>query len=82
MNAEGDLKVVNNIMETKSFHIMLTTKIALFKGKKIRKTLFQNEWWYSVIDVIEALTDNGQPNKYWTAMKAREDGSQLSTICR
>lgn len=62
-----------------------TTKIALFKGKKIRKTLFQNEWWFSVVDVIEALTDSFQPSKYWVAMKARvsgEDGFQLSTICR
>lgn len=64
---------------------METTKIALFKGKKIRKTLFQKEWWFSVIDVIEALTDSSRPNKYWTAMKARvnnDDGFQLSTICR
>lgn len=64
---------------------METTKIALFKGKKIRKTLFQNEWWFSVIDVIEALTDSSQPSKYWTAMKARvqdEEGFQPSTICR
>ena len=64
---------------------METTKISLFKGKKIRKTLFQNEWWFSVVDVIEALTDSAQPSKYWTAMKARvsnEDGFQLSTICR
>ncbi|MBI4778536.1 Bro-N domain-containing protein [Candidatus Desantisbacteria bacterium] len=64
---------------------METTKIALFKKKKIRKILFNNEWWFSVIDVIEALTDSTQPSKYWTAMKARvgsEDGFQLSTICR
>lgn len=61
---------------------MTTTKIALFKGKKIRKTLFQNEWWFSVVDVVEALTDSSQSSKYWTAMKAREDGNQLSTICR
>ncbi|MEK7085399.1 MAG: Bro-N domain-containing protein, partial [Patescibacteria group bacterium] len=61
------------------------TRIALFHGKKIRKTLFQNEWWFSVIDVIEALTDSTQPSKYWTAMKARvqsEGDFQLSTICR
>ncbi len=62
-----------------------TTHIAIFKGKEIRKTLFQNEWWFSVIDVVEALTDSIQPSKYWTAMKARvgEEGEfQLSTICR
>jgi hypothetical protein len=28
-----------------------TTKIALFRGKKIRKTIYQNEWWFSVVDV-------------------------------
>jgi hypothetical protein len=64
---------------------METTKIALFKGKKIRKTLHQNEWWFSVVDVIEALTDSDRPSAYWTAMKARvqnEGEFQLSTICR
>ncbi|MBI4826110.1 MAG: Bro-N domain-containing protein [Nitrospirae bacterium] len=64
---------------------METTKIALFKGKKIRKTLYKNEWWFSVIDVVEALTDSAKPSVYWSAMKARvknEDGIQLSTICK
>ncbi|MEI8143737.1 MAG: Bro-N domain-containing protein [Candidatus Berkelbacteria bacterium] len=49
-----------------------TTKIALFKGIKIRKTLFQNEWWFSVIDVVEALTDSPQPKTYWAKMKDRD----------
>jgi len=53
--------------------------------KKIRKTLFLNEWWFSVIDVIEALTNSDRPSVYWTAMKARiknEEDFQPSTICR
>jgi hypothetical protein len=64
---------------------METTKITLFKGKKIRKTLFQNEWYFSVVDVIEALTDSDRPSAYWTAMKVRvknEGEFELSTICR
>lgn len=64
---------------------METTKIALFKGKKIRKIIYQNEWWFSVVDVIEALTDSDRPSVYWTAMKVRvknEGSFQLSTICR
>ncbi len=64
---------------------METTKIALFKGKKIRKTLFQNEWWFSVTDVIFALTDSADPRDYWYKMKIRvkeEDGFEPSTICR
>ena len=61
------------------------TKIALFQGKKIRKTLFQNEWWFSVIDVVEALTDSTKPRDYWYSMKVRiknEDEIELSTSCR
>jgi len=63
---------------------MDTNKIALFHGKKIRKTLFNNEWWFSVVDVIEALTDSVNPRDYWFKMKIRiknEDGVELSTNC-
>ena len=64
---------------------METTKIALFKGRKIRKMLFKNEWWFSVVDIVEVLTNSNNPRVYWNAMKARvksDDGFQLSTICR
>jgi hypothetical protein len=62
-----------------------TVQIALFKGKKIRKTIYNNEWWFSVVDVVEALTDSVKPRDYWYAMKIRvknEDEIELSTICR
>ncbi|MBI3793662.1 MAG: Bro-N domain-containing protein [Nitrospinae bacterium] len=62
-----------------------STKISLFKGKQIRKTLYRGEWWFSVVDVVEALTDSNKPSVYWSAMKARvkdESGLQLSTICK
>ncbi len=62
-----------------------STKIALFKGKQIRKIFHEKEWWFSVIDVIEALTDSSNPKVYWTVMKGRvsnEDGFQLFTICK
>jgi len=43
---------------------MSTTKISLFKGRKIRKILCENEWWFSVIDVVAALADSMQSSKY------------------
>jgi len=64
---------------------MEITHIALFKGMQIRKMLHNNEWWFSVVDVVEVLTDSARPSVYWSAMKARvsnEDGLQLSTICK
>ena len=63
----------------------ISTKIALFKGKKIRRTLHHGEWWFSVVDVIWALTDSTNPNDYWYKMKIRvktEDGFEPSTVCR
>lgn len=63
----------------------IETKIAIFKGKKIRKIIHNNEWWFSVVDIIEVLTDSTNPRDYWYRMKVRvkdEDGIELSTICR
>jgi prophage antirepressor-like protein len=57
----------------------------LFMGQKIRRIIHNNEWWFSVVDVIRVLTDSNRPDGYWVAMKARvivDDGIQLSTICR
>ncbi len=61
------------------------TQIAIFKGKKIRKTLYNNEWWFSVVDVVGVLTESENPRDYWYKMKIREKeeaGIELSTICR
>jgi len=61
------------------------TRIAIFQKKEIRKIIYKNEWWFSVVDVVEALTDSNKPRVYWSAMKTRvkmDDGVQLSTICR
>jgi DNA-damage-inducible protein D len=59
--------------------------LAIFKGKKIRRIIYLNEWCFSIVDVIEVLTDSSNSKVYWSAMKARvknEDGFQLSTICK
>ena len=63
----------------------ITTKIAIFRKKEIRKIIFNNEWWFSVVDVVSALTDSVDARDYWYKMKTRvknDDGVELSTICR
>jgi len=49
----------------------MITKIAVFKGKKVRKTIYKNEWWFSVIDIIEVLTSTERPRKYWNDLKKK-----------
>lgn len=54
------------------------------RERRFGKRCMKGEWWFSVIDVVEALTDSSKPNVYWSAMKARvkDEGFQLSTICK
>ena len=34
-------------------NIMKNTKIAVFEKKEIRKVFYNNEWWFSIVDVVE-----------------------------
>ncbi len=62
---------------------METTKIAVFKGKGIRKTIHKNEWWFSVVDVCAALTESPDAGAYWRKLKQRlkEQGCEVVTFC-
>lgn len=61
--------------------------IKIFEQKQVRTHWDEKEqkWYFSVIDVVEVLTDSSNPRDYWFKMKIRvktEDGLELSTICR
>jgi DNA-damage-inducible protein D len=61
--------------------------IKLFEEKQVRTywDADKEQWYFSVIDVIEILTNSINPRDYWFKMKQRvktEDGLELSTICR
>jgi len=63
------------------------SNIKLFENRQIRTQWDEalEKWYFSVIDVIEVLTDSLNPRDYWFKMKIRvklEDGLELSTICR
>ncbi len=47
------------------------TKIAIFKGKEIRKTIHKNEWWFSITDVVGVLTNSNAPRRYWSDLKIK-----------
>ena len=54
--------------------------IAIFEEKQIRQIEFEGHIWFSVVDIIEVLTDSISPRDYWTTMKRREP--QMPTLCR
>ncbi len=46
-------------------------KLVIFQSKKIRRIWNEEEWYYSVVDIIGALTDSSNPRDYWYRMKKR-----------
>ena len=61
----------------------METSMAVSRGKEIRKTIHNNEWWFSVADVVEVLTDSTDPRQYIKKMRQRDPvlDSNWGTIC-
>ena len=57
--------------------------IRLFEERKVRAIWDdeQEEWYFSIVDVISILTDSPNPRKYWSVLKTRleREGSELTT---
>lgn len=51
----------------------LKSHIAVFKGKEIRKTIHNDEWWFAVGDVVEVLTDTVNSTDYIKKMRSRDE---------
>ncbi len=62
-----------------------TNQIQLFENRKIRSVwdAEQEEWYFSVVDIIAALTDSSNPQTYWRVMKKRlkDEGNESVTNC-
>jgi len=63
------------------------SNIKLFEDKQVRTHWNEKEqqWYFSIIDVVEVLSNSSNPRDYWFKMKTRvktEEGLELSTICR
>lgn len=60
----------------------IISKIAIFENKEIRRHWNdeKEEWYFSVVDIIEALTGTDRPRKYWDDLKRKlkDEGSELS----
>ncbi|MBU0469890.1 MAG: Bro-N domain-containing protein [Nanoarchaeota archaeon] len=60
--------------------------IIVFQGKGIRRLWYNNEWYYSIVDIIAILTeqeDHLKARKYWNKLsqRLREEGSEVVTNC-
>ncbi len=69
--------------KTKEVIKISATKFAIFKGTKVRKIIFKDEWWFSVVDVCGVLTESVDPGAYWRKLKQRLniEGNEVVTFC-
>ena len=51
-------------------------KLVAFQDKKIRRTFHKEEWWFSVIDIVGALSDTKRPRKYWNDLKHKLENEE------
>jgi DNA-damage-inducible protein D len=58
---------------------MENSNLIPFQGNGIRKEWYKEQWYFSVVDVIEVLTESPKPSTYWGMLKKREP--HLFTIC-
>jgi DNA-damage-inducible protein D len=58
-------------------------KLVIFQSKQIRRTWYDEQWYFSVVDVVSVLTDSLNAGAYWRKLKQRlnEEGSEPVTIC-
>ena len=47
-------------------------KLVIFQDKKIRRAWHNGEWFFSVVDIVEALSESPYPRQYWEKVKQRE----------
>ena len=63
----------------------MDNEIKLFEGNQIRSVWDseKEEWYFSIIDILGALTESENPRKYWSVLKTRlkKEGNELATIC-
>lgn len=64
---------------------MKSNELAIFENFEIRRHYDEknDKWYFSVVDIIYALTESSNPRKYWSVLKTRlnQEGSQLTTNC-
>lgn len=64
-------------------HLMKEDKLVVFQDKNIRRIWHNNEWYFSVIDIVSVLTESIDPSAYWRKLKQRlkEEGNETVTNC-
>jgi hypothetical protein len=59
-------------------------KLITFQNQRIRRIWHEDQWWFSVVDVVAVLTESKDAGAYWRKLKQRlkiDEGSEVVTNC-
>lgn len=72
-----------NYAMNEGFDMNDVTKISIFNDKQVRKIFYNNEWYFSIVDVCSVLVESTNPGAYWRKLKQRliAEGSEVVTFC-
>ncbi len=58
-------------------------KLVIFQSKKIRRTWYEDEWYYSLVDIVGTLTESANPTDYLKKIRKRDEelGYYIGTNC-
>jgi hypothetical protein len=80
-----DFLTIQRLTQQRKINMDSKEALVVFEGTKIRRTWHDDQWYFSVVDVVRVLTDSADPKDYWYRLKKREmesSGIELSTFCR
>ena len=58
----------------------MDNQLTPFEGKDIRKVWHENDWYFSIVDIIQFLTDSPNPSRYWTNLKSQDKQLYPNTV--
>jgi hypothetical protein len=61
----------------------MNNELVLFENSKIRRQMYNGDWYYSIGDIVSILTESKDAGAYWRKLKQRlfEGGSEVVTNC-
>ena len=74
---------MNNQNKKTIQEVQVNSDMIIFEDKRVRRKWHNEQWYFSVVDVVAVLTESDNPRNYWNMLKARENehGIELSTNC-
>lgn len=73
------IEIFERIVKMEEKELKENKELVLFENSRIRRQMYNDEWYYSIVDIIAILTESTQPSRYWNEFKKQleEEGFEF-----